>query len=262
MQNYHATYEGYESFAGRLKMIWKMTISTLRAMLCIYLVAGTCWAWLRLPDLGAQIITTWAKASLLSIVSPRQPIFLTLPESKPLILQPKTMHDSLQPFVIQLVEEIKRSYLQAAWIWLLLPFIFLFFRWHSRQRHTPQVVKGSYLLPPARLEKLMRKNGEKLDLPFGEVKQPHRLETMHTFFTGTTGAGKTVFLSHVFERIIQRGDRAIIHDCKGDFIPRFYRPDQDFIFNPLDARCVGWNIFNELKTPMDIDAIGISLIPY
>lgn len=259
--NHHTTYEGYESFTGRLKMTLKMISSTLRVLLILHLVTGAGWAWIRLPEPGPAIITTWAKASVLSILSPRQPISLILQEDEALALPPKDMYKSLQPIVMRLYAGIKKSFLQASWVWALLPLIFFCFRWIAIRKNRPQTVKGSSLLPPAKLLKLMIKNGEELDLPFGEVKQPRRLETMHTFFSGTTGAGKTVFLSHIIERIILRGDRTIIHDCKGDFIPRFYRPGQDFIFNPLDARCVGWNIFNEIKTPMDIDAIGISLIP-
>ncbi|MDR2104981.1 MAG: type IV secretion system DNA-binding domain-containing protein, partial [Deferribacteraceae bacterium] len=35
----------------------------------------------------------------------------------------------------------------------------------------------------------------------------------------------------------------------------------DIIFNPLDKRSVYWNFFDEITSPIDVDAIGYALIP-
>ena len=58
-----------------------------------------------------------------------------------------------------------------------------------------------------------------------------------------------------------RGDRGVLYDFKGDYTERFYRPGKDLLFNPLDTRCVGWNLFNDIATQMDVDALAGSLIP-
>jgi type IV secretory pathway TraG/TraD family ATPase VirD4 len=90
---------------------------------------------------------------------------------------------------------------------------------------------------------------------------PVDLETQHVFFIGAPGAGKTVFLNNVIDQTFNRKNRSIIYDFKGDFVSSFYRPEKDFLFNPIDQRCVGWNLFNEIKTDYDIEAISCSLIP-
>jgi type IV secretory pathway TraG/TraD family ATPase VirD4 len=61
--------------------------------------------------------------------------------------------------------------------------------------------------------------------------------------------------------LIDIGQRVVIYDYKSDYLSKFYRPKKDIIFNPLDARGLEWNLFNEIKTRMDIDAIAASLIP-
>jgi type IV secretory pathway TraG/TraD family ATPase VirD4 len=57
------------------------------------------------------------------------------------------------------------------------------------------------------------------------------------------------------------GGKAIIYDVKGEFVGKFYDPRRDLIFNPLDIRGIRWNVFNEVRTRTDIEALAGSLIP-
>jgi type IV secretory pathway TraG/TraD family ATPase VirD4 len=70
-----------------------------------------------------------------------------------------------------------------------------------------------------------------------------------------------VALSAIIERVRARGERGVLYDYKGDYTARFFRPGIDVLFNPLDTRCAGWNLFNDIETQMDVDALAASLIP-
>lgn len=63
---------------------------------------------------------------------------------------------------------------------------------------------------------------------------------------GKTGSGKTVLISDFIQQLIERGEKIIINDIKGDFITMFYREGIDHIFNPYDERCLKWNLFNDI----------------
>jgi len=117
------------------------------------------------------------------------------------------------------------------------------------------------LKSPEEVRKVIEKEGEETDIAIGEIKMPVSMECQHAYIIGTTGTGKTALLRQVLDRIRARGECAIIYDLKGDFLSTFYDPSRDFISNPLDSRCVGWNVFNDIKTVQDIQSFAASLIP-
>jgi len=47
---------------------------------------------------------------------------------------------------------------------------------------------------------------------------------------------------------------------KGELLERYYRPGLDLILNPLDPRGLGWRLFNEIESSLDLAAIAGSLI--
>lgn len=75
---------------------------------------------------------------------------------------------------------------------------------------------------------------------------------------------KSSFRDYLYNRINYKflNPNMLCVDIKGDdYVPIFYRPDRDFIFNPADSRSLVWNIFDEIKTLMDISTICEILIP-
>ena len=75
---------------------------------------------------------------------------------------------------------------------------------------------------------------------------------------------KSSFRDYLYNRINYKflNPNMLCVDVKGDdYVPIFYRPDRDFIFNPADSRSLVWNIFDEIKTLMDISTICEILIP-
>jgi len=58
-----------------------------------------------------------------------------------------------------------------------------------------------------------------------------------------------------------KGQRAIVYDIEGTFIPTYFRPEKDIILNPLDERSPAWNIWQECWDPSDFESVANSLMP-
>jgi len=95
----------------------------------------------------------------------------------------------------------------------------------------------------------------------GIIPVPFWVENRHFLVVGRPGTGKTTLLNQIIEKLRQREEKAIIYDFKGDYLSCFYNPETDYIFNPLDSRCVNWCLFEEIEMIPDIDSIATSMIP-
>jgi len=87
---------------------------------------------------------------------------------------------------------------------------------------------------------------------------PKNATKQHIGYIGTTGAGKTQGLMQLFDNF--EDSKKILIDIKGDYTATRKKKD-DLIFCPYDKPTIGWNIFNDIKTYLDIDNIVAALIP-
>jgi type IV secretory pathway TraG/TraD family ATPase VirD4 len=97
-------------------------------------------------------------------------------------------------------------------------------------------------------------------ISIGDVFVHRRDETKGFLVVGRPGSGKTQLLSQVLENIML-DDKVIVHDYKADYLQVFYNPAKDIIFNPLDQRCVKWDIFEGVSGEWDIESMATALIP-
>lgn len=89
---------------------------------------------------------------------------------------------------------------------------------------------------------------------------PHA-EAAHMTFIGAPGTGKSVGIFSLLDQVRDYEMPAIVYDCTGDFIRRYYDPDRgDIILSPVDERSPAWNLFDELSLSFDLDKVGASLI--
>jgi len=253
-----AFYRGFESAYSELLMSWRMVTTVITLTLMAHLLLWFLIIFLWLDAFEYHILFTFIKAAFSSDDS----ILYFIVNDKQIPMYASQVNDYLITYIIpytELVSKFWRSIAYSFSIYLALPFIFKYFKNRSKGHNTKEWIRGSKLISSALLNKELKKFNA--DLPFGSVRLPKKYECQHVFFIGSPGSGKTVFLNQVIERVIQRNENSVIYDFKGDFVSKFYRPDQDILFNPLDRRCVGWNIFNELNSEYDIDAVAASLIP-
>ena len=146
-------------------------------------------------------------------------------------------------------------------IWFFYPGVVLKFSQRAKEQANDRYIRGSRLTNAEDISESIKKDGEKADLPIGNISMPISAEPKHCFLIGRPGVGKTVAMSQIIDRLKERHAKGIIYDFKGDYLSRFYDPETDIIFNPLDQRCLGWTLFNEIHTFMDVDACAHSLIP-
>jgi len=123
-------------------------------------------------------------------------------------------------------------------------------------------IRGPWLVSEKEIRKRIRKDNLIVSIPLSEtVGMPVKDEIMNSLVSGAPGTGKTMFLSRVFETIRKRNCKIVCHDFKGDYVKRFYDPERDLIFNPLDERSVQWRVTNEIQNILDLQAVSHSLIP-
>lgn len=146
-------------------------------------------------------------------------------------------------------------------IWLLVP-MYAYWALTEVKEDSRDYIRGKRLINPFRLNRLLEKEFGKTEvpLPLGNVKLPLKEEIKQTFAVGKPGCGKTNMFNHILQVIRDRKAKAVIHDYKGDYVEKHYRPDVDVLFNPVDERSVGWCLFNDCRSVMDLDSFGAALI--
>lgn len=95
----------------------------------------------------------------------------------------------------------------------------------------------------------------------GEVRISEVLSRRHILIVGQSGSGKSNLTIQHLLAIQAAGRRAVVNDFKGDLVERYLRPGTDLILNPLDRRGVGWTIFNDIETQLDLISLVAMLIP-
>ena len=158
-----------------------------------------------------------------------------------------------------------RIAMRSGFISLVLAGLLCVYFWHrggalqKRRR-----VRGGQIAPAKKLNQLTLKTYEKGDTRryrIAGVHYPKDAETLHTLIVGSTGAGKTVAMTDIVEQIEANGDKAIIYDKLGSYIPHFYKWERDVILNPYDNRSLDWDIFREAREEVDFETMAAALIP-
>jgi len=173
---------------------------------------------------------------------------------------------SVYEFLFDRVTPKDKLLLFSGLVYLVPILIFIIFRHFFNGKHddlgTKHHIRGSSVSEETALTKALLKCTDDRCLPItAKIKIPIHYETTHFFSIGRPGCGKSQLFYRVIQKVIERKDKAIIYDFKGDQVAKFFNPDKDLLFNPFDKRCVNWNIFNEIETQLDIRSIANSLIP-
>jgi type IV conjugative transfer system coupling protein TraD len=142
---------------------------------------------------------------------------------------------------------------------VLLTVVLFWFRGRKvvEKRH----IKGSRMLSAKKLRSLIIEEGRGGNYSIADIPWFDGDENLHTLIVGTTGSGKTVTISDILEQIKNNGDKAIVFDKLGSFIPYFYEPEHDFILNPFDERGADWCLFSEAESAVDFNSMAVALIP-
>lgn len=73
-------------------------------------------------------------------------------------------------------------------------------------------------------------------------------EVGHISIVGLPGGGKTVIINNVVYQILERDERIILHDPKGDFTSWLFDDKNTVLLGPWDARARCWDIAADIDT--------------
>lgn len=147
-------------------------------------------------------------------------------------------------------------------IWLLFPVLLRKIKHRADQEMGTKHLRGMMLISETQLSDALTTNKQEPGLlPFGNIVLPRKYESEHIFIGGKPRVGKSVMAKQQINAIRKANHRAVIGDFKGEYTEMFYDNSRDFILNPLDARGVSWNLFDEINNKADLTAVCDSLIP-
>ena len=143
-------------------------------------------------------------------------------------------------------------------------FVLFFFGYKTLKKKSDdfantKFIRGSQLITEAQHIKLSSQ--QDFNFHLAKIPLPVDAETYHVLAIGSSGAGKTQLLKKVVLKARDLNKKSVIHDIKGDWISEFYDPTKDFILNPMDARSVKWNVWNDIKSVSDIKNFVSWIIP-
>jgi type IV secretory pathway TraG/TraD family ATPase VirD4 len=257
-----STHIGYETFINSLKISLRMMAHLFILAFVLHMLFCCITIYMMMDMMDISIMFEWFFAYLIDSLNITLHLKFHYPDGQRVRAGTDIFSHSpsITAFAIASINKIKRIVGYTSIVYLILPAFIKFFRYWAQK--SENYVRGSKLLSIPTLLKEMKKRNEVLDLPFGSVKMPVSAEPKSTLIVGSPGVGKTVMIGPIFHRLIDREERVVIYDYKGDYLEKFYTPERgDKVFNPLDARCLGYNIFNDINQYPDIDAIATSLIP-
>lgn len=253
-------FEGFETWYNGLLMTAKMYLVVLVMFVVAHLILTVSVSFLLLPPRSLSTCWTWGLAYSLW---PGARLTYTNADGSTVATTAAVILSSvpLKAYVVAVFAKIKTIFFYCSVVYLFYFFIIAKYKKRSTEQSAKKYVRGAKKMDVEEYLATAKEKKDKLDLPFGEIKMPVAAETEHCFIIGRPSTGKTNLCCQLLERIKERGDRAVVYDFKSDYLTKFYDPKEDLIFNPLDSRSLGWNLFNEIETFMDVDAITSSLIP-
>jgi len=84
-------------------------------------------------------------------------------------------------------------------------------------------------------------------------------ETRHIIAVGSTGGGKTTIILPIIEQIIDRSDKILIYDNKGEMTQKCTSKNP-IILAPWDERCLAWDISADIENDADARNFAASII--
>jgi hypothetical protein len=154
------------------------------------------------------------------------------------------------------------AFLLSCGVYFSLPYTYRILRQRADKLEEKTFIRGAQLVEAPQLNSMIESIGWQQRFHIGTLVLPVEAEIRHGSIFGTPGVGKTQLIYRMItDALAIQGSKLVILDKKGDMVSKFYQPGRDFIFNPLDERTVGWSVFNEIKTVLNIQTIAASLIP-
>jgi hypothetical protein len=150
--------------------------------------------------------------------------------------------------------------LASAFVW-----VFLFSDGTKKPRHVEgiRLLSGKTAVRDANAKYESERRSERVrDLPIIELAPQVRLtpnqETRGIFIEGGIGSGKTVIIKYLLNQAIERGDKIVLYDVKGDFAPAI---KHRLLLNPFAEGSSAWSIALDVQTVDQARQLSKMLVP-
>ncbi|MCP9269157.1 type IV conjugative transfer system coupling protein TraD [Xenorhabdus sp. XENO-1] len=172
-----------------------------------------------------------------------------------------------EPYAIWCGEQLWSSFVLAAVIGVVICVIAFFVTtWvlgrQGKKQSEDEITGGRQLTEnPKEVAAMLKKSGKASDIQIEGLPIIKDSEIQNFCLHGTVSTGKSEFIRRLMNHARKRGDMVIVYDRSCEFIKGYYDPSIDKILNPLDSRCVNWDLWRECLTLPDFDNIANTLIP-
>lgn len=166
-----------------------------------------------------------------------------------------------------ILHDFEKLFIWHAWIGVIAAYFFLeYTKKKSKEMEKTEYIKGSKIISEIRrIEDIKEKivNGQlKSRVDIGRIPMPVESEVEHFICVAATRGGKGVLLSKILiGLLLDPNCKAFLHDRKPEWAEKFFRPERDLIFNPMDKRSIKWTIWNDIKDSIDIKAFANYIVP-
>jgi type IV conjugative transfer system coupling protein TraD len=261
MKSSHS-FKGFETLFNNARMGLKMYLYTFIFLVIIYVSLFMIMSalYFKKNEQSFSFFKSYSFAKVISFIKPSHVMKLTL-HGKPYHISAIEYVQSYKPYYHNIIQTFLSYFTITLAVYVIYPFILIFFKKRAHSQTSQDFIRGSQLIKSKDIKRRISHDGHECFLTLGDIPLPVKDEVRHAFIVGKPGSGKTVLLNSILTDLIRRDNRGIVYDYKGDYVSTFYNPAEDILFNPLDKRCLGWSVMNEITTAMDIDSIAHSLIP-
>jgi type IV conjugative transfer system coupling protein TraD len=140
--------------------------------------------------------------------------------------------------------------------------VFWYLGGRGKKQRQNEMVGGRELVDDVKVvNKILKKHDRLSPLALCGLHLIKYSEMQNIVMHGTVGAGKSTMINNLCRQLRARGDKVMIYDKGGNFLPLFYRANKDVILNPFDARCAAWDLWDECRTVADFENFAKTLLP-
>jgi type IV conjugative transfer system coupling protein TraD len=258
---------GAQSIIHEWRMLSESIVQTILAGFMLMLASTGYFAWAEMTGTERQAVRVYAQAGFnIGVLSdPTRLVSLKDETGQVWLIRSDRFAES------EMARDALNAMLRGAGVgmgWglggmvLIIAGLVVFFYVAGRRQSREEYIRGAELGQAKNLAKaLADEPGGPGVFRIGAITLPREFEPQHMLFLGASGTGKTQAIYRLLEGVRAAGQRAVVYDINGSFVEKFYREGKDVILNPLDERCPGWTLWDEVRAGTDYDRLAESLFP-
>jgi hypothetical protein len=256
------SYEGFETLVTPVKKSFRSQVRIFIALVILQIIFFCIAIWYMYDDYTTRAAFMWLLCKGVSIFFPYTPMYFIQPDGTKIIISAQKifLDPELSSFARYYLKEMLNVFGCCSIIYLSYPLFLIWARNRSRKLLFKMYISGTNLISSQQLKKNVRKKKDKMGLPCGTIHIPVSSEEKHCLVMGINDSDRKAFYSQLIQYLKKKKHKIIVYDPSGTYISRFFDPETDIIFNPIDTRTIGWSLLNEIESNLDYDAITSCLL--